>query len=101
MQTNTLHAQSALVAGISVGTATMTGHKSPWIRWLQVNHRVAEQCGHAACASTRSRAAAEPLPPFLLSHPSRFLFFLFPEGYACQQRTGSGMLHQNTHGVGT
>ena len=33
-------------------------------------------------ALTRSKAA-EPLLPFLLSHPSRFLFFLFPVAYAC------------------
>jgi len=41
---------------------------------------------HVHKALTRSKAA-EALLPFLLSHPSRFLFFLFPVAYACARNS--------------
>lgn len=43
---------------------------------------------HVHEALTRSKAA-EPLLPLLLSHPSRFLFFLFPVAYAFANSTTS------------
>jgi len=45
-----------------------------------------KQCPHVHKALTRSKAA-EALLPFLLSHPSRFLFFLFPVAYACARNS--------------